>query len=399
VIAYLEARNHRLLQLAEHLDNIVREANVPPELEPFKRFVVDQCNELSKNIRRNLQLLHLRGKLGSLFATGTRKDDFLKEILGETKNANLWLQRLSDYYAPPILRSHPHDRLSLSIIGWLHRSHHHSEMYPPVVNSGAVAIHPLGVPPVYYFPVVEQRGLLHQPLLIHEYGHFLYKIHRQEMDDLVAELQEDVLHLLQSSRFRNDLYNQEQAQTRREIAYTWYAWTQEFFCDAVGLTMGGPSYLHAFSIYLHTLQESDFRREPDLLRGSLHPPRWLRIKFLARRANSLGLTKTADEIIAEWEDVHDLLEITEDYYGYYSPDLDEAIEETLSDMLTEIDPRQFTDREVSADQWNPNTDNPIQLLNWAWRVYRDNPSGYPAWERNIIEGFYYPRTIPVDHYD
>lgn len=387
MIAYLEARNRRLLQLAEHLGNIVCEANVPPELEPFKQFVVDQCNELSKNIRRNLQLLQLRRKLGPLFTPGTRKNDFLKEILGETRRVNHWLQRLSSYYAPPILRSHPHDRLSLSIIGWLHRSHHHTEKYPPVVNSGSVAIQPLGAPPVYYFPVAEQRDLLYQPLLIHEYGHFLYKIHRQEIDDLVADLQEDVLYLLQSSRYRNDPYSQEQAEIRREIAYTWYAWTQELFCDAIGLTMGGPSYLHAFSGYLHTLQESDFRREPDLLRDSLHPPRWLRIQFLARRADDLGLGETADEIAGEWADVRDLLEITEDYYGYYSPDLDKAIEEALSDMLTEIDPRQFTDREVSADQWNPNTDNPIQLLNWAWRVYRDNPIGYPAWERNIIEEF------------
>ena len=129
MIAYLEARNRRLLQLAEHLGNIVREASVPLELEPFKQFVVDQCNELSKNIRRNLQLLQLRSNLSPLFTPGTRKNDFLKEILGGTGKVNHWLQRLSGYYAPPILRSHPHDRLSLSIIGWLHCSHHHTGEY------------------------------------------------------------------------------------------------------------------------------------------------------------------------------------------------------------------------------------------------------------------------------
>jgi hypothetical protein len=152
--------------------------------------------------------------------------------------------------------------------------------------------------------------------------------------------------------------------------------------------MGGPSYLHAFSGYLHTLQESDFRREPDLLRGSLHPPRWLRIQFLAYRANNLGLAKTADEIITEWENVRDLLEIAEDYYGYYSPDLEDVIEEALNDMLTEANPRQFTNGEISVDQWSPNTDTPIQLLNWAWRVYRNNIIDYPAWERDVIEKFY-----------
>jgi hypothetical protein len=388
VITYLEARNYRLLHLAKHLGDIVCDAEVPPELEPFKQFVATQCSELLDNIQRNLQLLQLRSKLDSFFKSGTQENDFLKEVFGETRKVNHWLLRLSDYYAPPILRSHPRDRLSLSIIGWLHRSNPGTAMHPPVVNSGAVAVQPLGVPPVYYFPVVEQRGLLYQPLLIHEYGHFLYKIHRREMDDLVAELQEDVLHLLRSSRYRNDLYSQEQAQTRREIAHTWYAWTQELFCDSVGLTVGGPSYLYAFSIYLHTLQESDFRREPDMLRGSLHPPRWLRIQFLAHTANSLRLTETAAEIVTEWENVRDLLGITEDYYGYYSSDLDDAIEETLGDMLTEANPRQFTDSEISVDQWNPNSDTPIQLLNWAWRVYRGNPTGYPSWERDIIEGFY-----------
>lgn len=303
MIAYLEARNQRLLQLSEDLCGIVRGSDVPAELEPFKQFVLEQCEQLSKNIQRNLQLLQLRNKLGLQVKAGAGKDDFLKEILGETRTANLRLQSLSDYYAPPILRSHTHDRLSLMIISYLHCSHHRTENFPPVVNSGSVAIHPLGVVPVYYFPVVEQCGLLYQPLLIHEYGHFLYKIHRQEMDNLVEELQEDVLHLLQSSRYRNDLYSQEQHQIRREVAYTWYAWTQELFCDAIGLTIGGPSYLYAFSSYLHTLQESDFRREPDMLRGSLHPPRWLRIQFLARRANDLGLAETVTEIVQEWENV------------------------------------------------------------------------------------------------
>jgi hypothetical protein len=387
VITYLEGRNRRLLQLAEHLNDIVCNAQVPPELEPFKQFVVSQCSELLSNIQRNLQLLQLRRKLSPLFESGTQ-NDFLKEILGETRKANYCLLRLSDYYAPPILRSHPHDRLSLSIIDWLHHSNPKTAKYPPVVNSGAVAVQPLGIPPVYYFPVVEQRSLLYQPLIMHEYGHFLYIIHQQEMDSLAAELQEDVLHLLQSSRYRNDPYSQEQAQTRREIAYTWYAWIQEMFCDAVGLTMSGPSYLYAFSFYLHELQESDFRRQPDMLRGSLHPPRWLRIQFLAHRAESLGLATLADEIVQEWESVRDLLEIVEDYYGYYSPDLDNAIEETLDDMLTEANPRQWTNSEISADQWNSDTDTPIQLLNWAWRVYRDDPTGYTVWEKSLIKRYY-----------
>lgn len=392
MIVYLENRNIRLLQLAEHLSEIISSSKVPEELEPFKRFVIEQCDELSRNIKRNLQLLQIRKDFGQSIKSGMQVNDFLKEILGETRKVNYWLFRLSEYYAPPILRSHPHDRLSLNIIGWLHRSNPDTESYPPLVNSGTVSIESLGTPPVYYFPVVEQHGLLYQPLVIHEYGHFLYKIHKREMDDLVVELQEDALHLLQSSRYRNDLYSHAQAQTRREIANTWYAWTQELFCDAVGLTMGGPSYLYAFSSYLHTLQESDFRREPAMLKESLHPPRWLRVQFLVRRANHLNLTNVAREIVSEWESVQALLGITEDYYGYYSPDLDKSIDETIDDMMIETDPRRFDVNEISASQWDP-TCTPILLLNLAWQVYRNNPNTYISWEQDILSKFFRPTVV------
>lgn len=386
MIVYLEKRNLRLLQLAEHLGEIINTSEVSEELEPFKEFVRSQCKDLSQNIKRNLQLLQIRKNVGELIVSNDPANDFLKEILGETRKVNHWLFRLSEYYAPPILRAHPHDRLSLNIIGWLHRSNPDTEIYPPVVNSGTVSMDPLGIPPVYYFPVVEQHGLLYQPLIIHEYGHFIYKLHKQEMDDLVVELQEDALYLLQSSRYRNDLYSSLQAQTRLGIANTWYAWTQELFCDAVGLVMGGPSYLFAFSSYLHTLQESDFRREPDMLKGSIHPPRWLRVQFLARRAESLNLTDVAKEIIGEWENVKSMLGTTEDYYGYYSPDLDKTIDETIDDMLVESNPRPFDMDEISASQWDL-TCTPILLLNLAWQIYRDGPNTYENWERKILGKF------------
>ncbi len=388
MIQYLEGRNRRILQLAKRLNDIIRETQVSQELAPFKHFVVAQCDDLSRHIQRNLQLLQLRKELGDIIEPVRTEEDFLKELLGETSRANHWLQRLSGYYAPPILRAHPHDRLSLSIIGWLHQSHPDTRQYPPVVNSGSVAIEPRGIPPVYYFPVVEQRGLLYQPLVIHEYGHFLYTLRRRELNDLVAELQEDVLHWLHSSRFRNDPYAEEQAKVRQIIAYTWYAWAEELFCDAVGLTMGGSCYLRAFSGYLHTLRESDFRQEPGMLRGSAHPPCWLRVQFLVCRGRRLGLAQTTDEVTREWEDVRDLLGIFEDYYGYYSPELAEGIEGILDDMLTEVDPRQFTEDEALPDGWRPSTDSPIQLLNWAWRVYEDDSDSYPAWEKSIIGKYY-----------
>src|SRR5438105_2378600 len=34
-------------------------------------------------------------------------------------------------------------------------------------------------------------------------------------------------------------------------------WVQEFFCDAVGLSVGGPAFLNAFSEYIRRLQPPD----------------------------------------------------------------------------------------------------------------------------------------------
>jgi hypothetical protein len=78
------------------------------------------------------------------------------------------------------------------------------------------------------------------------------------------------------------------------------------------------------------------------------------------------------------------MQIEEDYYGYYDPNLDDVIEETIDYMLEEASPRQFTDEEASATDWNPNTDTPVQLLNWVWHVYLENRERYSEVETAVI---------------
>src|SRR5439155_7631987 len=106
------------------------------------------------------------------------------------------------------------------------------------------------------------RGLLYQALYFHEFGHLLYVCHMQEMDDLVRALQGEIEDILTPPAQRNDRHADVQTATRQTIAYTWYRWAQEFFCDAVGLTIGGPCFLRAFSGYLGTMDRGDFYRDP-----------------------------------------------------------------------------------------------------------------------------------------
>lgn len=136
--------------------------------------------------------------------------------------------------------------------------------------------------PLYFFPSVEQRGLLYQPLSFHEFAHLLYACHTREMDDPVGELQQKVHDALLPASQRNDRHAAQQGQQRQTIVGAWYQWTQEFFCDAVGFTIGDPCFLWAFSTYLSRMTETDFYRRPNDLRPSMHPVPWLRIQLVDR---------------------------------------------------------------------------------------------------------------------
>lgn len=76
-------------------------------------------------------------------------------------------------------------------------NHPEIRQYPPAVSPGTCAVWPLlDFVPIYFFPALEQQSLLYQPLLFHEFGHVLYGAHKQEMDDLVGDLQRSIQEIL-----------------------------------------------------------------------------------------------------------------------------------------------------------------------------------------------------------
>ena len=289
--------------------------------------------------------------------------------------------------APPILRASPADGLCLATIGWLHRSHAETADYPPAFSDGDVATWPfLGLgAPLYLFPTVEQRSLLFQPLYFHEFGHLLYVCHRPELDALVGELQRTIYDSLQPASQRNDRYAARHASQRQLVVNLWYQWAQEFFCDAVGFTIGGPCFLLAFSSYLSDLVDTDFYKHADDLRLSSHPVTWLRIQFLTRRAARAGFADLANAAEEEWDTIADTLGIHEDYHGFYVEALQDPVERIVADMITEAAPRPYNESEAAGDGWSPTADTPVRLLNWAWQRLAEDSEGYAAWEAEQIE--------------
>lgn len=373
---FLARRNQELLHNIQVLIEAIEQAQVPAELEPYKKHVWNICNMLGEPINLNLSYLQLN------------QDEILEDVLSNTKQITELVYLISSRLVIPILRTSSTDRLSLYIIGWLHNEHSQTINYPPAFADGFYSVFPFQLAPIYFVPVVEQKGLLYQPLLFHEYGHLLYICHKPEMDDLVSDLRQEIVDLLRPVSQRNDRYAEEQANKRQIIADTWYNWTQELFCDAVGLEIGGPCFLHAFSSFLSSLNEADFRRQPNDLWLSTHPVSWLRVRFLVERAKRRGFSNLADAIWNEWCMTAEVMGLTEDYYGFYHASLSQPVNETLEDMLEETAPRRYTELEVSGDHWRPTTDSPVRLLNWAWQVYKKSPGTYAAWEAEQLRYFF-----------
>jgi hypothetical protein len=228
--------------------------------------------------------------------------------------------------------------------------------------------------------------LLYLPLYFHEFGHLLYACHKQELDALVRDLQQEVDGFLRPSSVRNDKHAAWQSSHREAIVTAWYNWAQEFFCDAVGLIIGGPAFLWAFSTYLSTLDRGDFYRSPLELRGSTHPVTFLRVRLLTDLGSTLGLSRPAQTVMQEWVRIAAAMDVSEDYHGFYDDELADPIHRTIDDMVTEVSPRAYTDAEIGGnpDLVSPD-DTPVSLVHKAWHAwFVSTEDAYPRWEGNAI---------------
>src|ERR1035441_1893982 len=113
---------------------------------------------------------------------------------------------------------------------------------------------------------------------------------------------------------------------------------QELFCDAVGLTIGGISYVRAFSTYLRMRGRDQFLVPKEDLELQGHPVTWLRVRMLATRLRAGGSNALADSLEQEWDQIAGIMKVSEDYFGFYTEDFLAPVQATLTDMLTEAGP-------------------------------------------------------------
>ncbi len=372
----LRQSNIDLLREINRLKSVVYSASVLPELVTYQAQILITCEMLRRQGQQNLRDLDLN------------RDELLPDILSETQRLASWFRLYNERFAGPVLRSLPSDQLCLRIIAWLHDHHPETHRVPAALSDGGFGIWPEPqFPIVYIMPFSRQRGLLYLPLFFHEFGHLLYVCHEAKMDELVYELQKSIADLLESTPQQDDLSAQEGAKRRRAIAVTWYLWTQEIFCDAVGFAIGGPCFAYAFSMYLRTSGRDAFYLPRSQLEFSHHPVTWLRIHFLADQVRRAGWPKEAEKLENEWSKIAATMGVTEEYHGFYEDRFMPLIRKTIDDMLTVASPWQFLDEDVAPSEWDPQSSSPVHLLNTAWRMYLQDPASYDSWEEQAISAF------------
>lgn len=372
----LRQSNLDLLREIERLREILQgvTGSIPEELNIYYSWAVTTCNDFRLQVMRNLYDLDLQ------------QDAILPDLLSTTQQIVQTFHLFNQRLVSPILRVRPSDRLCLKLLRWMHSVHPQTQHIPAALSDGEFASWPAPpLPTIYYMPSSAQHGLLYLPLFFHEFGHLLYACYKPEMDDLVRDLQGTITELLEPDMRRDDLHAQVEAEKWTIIVETWYEWTQELFCDAVGLVIGGPAFVYAFSMYFSMLGRDEYHIPSEHLADQTHPVTWLRVRLLADRARQIGYNTDAGELENIWSMIAAAMEVIEDYYGFYAPEFLPAIQQIIDNMLTEVAPYRFNEQETSGSE--SLASSPVQLLNQAWREFLKDAEGYLSWERSMITAF------------
>lgn len=352
--------------------NLVSKKQVPLELKPFQQWLSSYYKHLNDELARQSYYVSLNDP------------DIAGDIFNDLSRLQYYFRLVNRKFLPGLYRSHDNDRLPLRMLAWLHQQHKQTLNKPFLILDGDFAIQPtIELPLSYYLPIASQQSVLYFPLFFHETAHYLYQFHRQEMDALVSELQKKLEGHLASPFQTNNPQQIEATEKAKKIVENWYEWTQEFFCDAVGLVMGGGTYLKAFSYYLRMQGRGSFYLPESELINSGHPVTWLRIKFLIQRAIELGLKEEANVLKEDWEKIARTIGVNEEYYGFYTAAYHNDIWQTLNDMITEADPITFSDYLERTSDNRSSSMNFIQIIHSAWDKFEQNPDEFLEWETSL----------------
>ncbi|WP_454801421.1 hypothetical protein [Mucilaginibacter phyllosphaerae] len=352
---------------------IAQSKEAPPELELFKVWLNDFYAELSDTLDKLEYYVSLNDP------------EIHKDTLDRLSTAVKRFRLVNTRYLPGFYRGNENDRLALKVIKWLHDQHEQTRKTAFVIMDGNFAIYSaLPLPASYYLPIPSQQSLLFMPLFFHEIGHYLYSYHKMEMDELVKELQIRLENHLAIPTRQNDKKFNDLQEKNKKILENWYEWVQELFCDAVGLEIGGKTYLKAFSYYLRMLGRDSFYISEKELLNSGHPVTWLRINFLVERAEKLGLADDARELREEWIKIARTLKVKEDYFGFYDEDYHQDIQEILDYMIEEASPIRFSNYTGDGETDANGQFNVIKVMHEAWDKFENSNDDFEKWEIDLI---------------
>lgn len=349
----LAQTNRDLLHQVKSMRSTLQEVDVPRVLEPYRASLDSLCDDISSRVERNFDILDKGIEALQL------------DVLHATSTCSRLLEVVNNRLAAALVRVHPRDYLALSVVGWLHEAHDSTRGKAFAVSSGQFAVYPHeSWPVVYYVPTSSQNALRYLPLLFHEFGHVLYALRKLEMDDLVEEFQIPLKRMLSPRAIRDGQPTNDP--TRRQVLTAWHDyWTQEVFCDAVGLTIGGPGFLQAFSHYFRFRASEDYFQYQDDQLQRRHPVTALRVELLLERAERLGLGALAADVRRDWRNAAKLFGVTTDYQGVWDPLLSQQLHDIVDDMIVETKPFDYR----AADD-----DCPQPMINADWQSFCDADS-------------------------
>ena len=351
--------------------NSISGKKYPNEVIPCFEWVIQTLNGFERDLYRIQKFLAFK-----------LNDKVLQQTwYNELASINSELGVLDAYFIHPLYRLLPEDTIALRLIQWLHQSHAVTKNKPFILSNGSFSIAASeNTPTLYWLPVTSQLSLLHFPLFFHEFGHQLFLYYKRELEDLIAEFQNKLSKILQPAISQSDSKYQSYIEKAADIVETWREWMEELFCDAVGLMIGGKTYLLAFSHFIRLGGLKEFFVAEKYLAKRSHPVSLLRVRFLAERSRRFGLVTEADELEEEWQAIANALGINEDYFGYFEEQYRGSINSLLDDMLTEANPKLFTELEEVQDE-----SSYYNLTHSAWQRFISDPDGYSEWEKQKVK--------------
>ena len=374
---YLKNNCYLTLHEVELSKQILHKKKVCGELLPLKTWIFSFLQDKETELNHILYLLDLND------------EDTFRNVFKQVQTITRDLVYCNTRLISSIHRYQETDNVCLRMLSWLHAQHPIVKGLPLGISDGNFMIAASdNLPTIYYLPNSSQHILLHLPLFFHEIGHKFFVHHRLEMMDLVKEFQIRMLKFFKSAYQKNDKRTATLVKkTKIIVVDTWTKWIEELFCDAVGVRIGGASYLHAFSHYLRMNGRAAFYRTDKDLGGSSHPVPWLRVKFLVKWAEDFGLREEAEALSTEWNALAKMQEIREQYFGFYRDDFYNDVKQCLDDMLIESEPILFQDYDSNIRNFDPSKNNFIELANLAWRKFHDDLVDYEEWEKSVVSSF------------